>query len=204
MKTFSAGKFHELLALNSSLETEPEFKFSSVSPLYYYLFLSVMSPLWTSLIQALRGKTYFCSAIYRSYVGKTRVRPDSSCWGILPRKPCPLQMPQWAFVAFLGEMIKMLISISGLLWCFGCPWQSEEEIWVEEFNSFLLKPWRGVNAPGTNSTICRLYYEDFFRAFGKWIGKTGIRHKATKGPYQCADKLYNVSGSNSLSFCIVL
>ena len=64
----------------------------------------------------------------------------------------PFTMPQWAFVAFLGEMIKMLISISGLVWCFGWPWQNEEEIWVEEFNSFLLKPWRGVNGPGTHST----------------------------------------------------
>ena len=116
----------------------------------------------------------------------------------------PFTMPQWAFVAFLGEVIKMLVSISGLLWCFGWPWQNEEEIWVEEFNSFLLKPWRGVNGPGTNSPICWLYYVDFFRAFRKWIGKTGIRHKAAKGHYQCAEKLYNVSGSHFLSFRIGL
>lgn len=141
-----------------------------------------MSPLWTSLIQALRGKSTFCSAIYRNYVGITRVGPNSSCWGIL--KPCHLQMPQWAFVAFLGKWSRCSFHSEPtvVLWVPLTEWR---RFGLKSSSSFLLKPWRGVNAPGTNSTICWLYYEDFFRAFGKWLEKLESDIKQQRSVSMC-------------------
>lgn len=93
---------------------------------------------------------------------------NSSCWGILPRKPCPLQMPQWAFVAFL-EMIKMLISISGLLWCFGCPDRVKRRFGL---SSIIFCSSLDVVSIARNKQhhLSAVLYEDFFEAFGKWIG----------------------------------
>ena len=61
-------------------------------------FLSLPSPLWTLFTQTLAGSPYFFSTIYMSATGTTRLSQNSSCWGILPRKPCPLwchKEPLW-------------------------------------------------------------------------------------------------------------
>lgn len=137
------------LAPNSSLETEPEFKFSSVFPLYYYLFLSLLSPLWTLFIQTLTGRTYCCSAIYISSVGTTRVRQNSSCWGILPWKPCPLQCHNEPLWHSSGKWSGCSFPFLG---CCGALGGTDTVRGRFGFKSliFFLKPWRGINSPGTN------------------------------------------------------
>lgn len=162
-----------------------------------------MSPLWTSLIQALRGRTCFCSAIYRSCVGITRVRPNSSCWEILPWKPCPLQCHNEPLWHSLGKWSRCSFPFLGCCGALGGPDRMRRKFGLKSLILFCSS--LDVVSMGQEQTAqfvdCIV---DFFRAFRKWIGKTGIRRKATKGHYQCAEKLYNVSGSNFLSFHIVL
>lgn len=108
------------LALNNWLETEPEFKFSSVSPA---LPLTISFFTRSSEHYSSRGRAHFCSAIYMSYVGTARVRPKSFLLRDSALEALPFSIPQRVFVGFLREMVKMLVSIYGLLfpfmWCSG-------------------------------------------------------------------------------------
>lgn len=106
------------LALNNWLETEPEFKFSSVFPV---ILLPISFFIRSSEHYLSRGRTHFCSAIYMSYVGTARARQKSFLLRDFALEALPFAIPQWAFVGFLREMVMTLVSISGLLWCFGGP-----------------------------------------------------------------------------------
>lgn len=117
-------------ALNAWLESKPKFKSSSIFPLSYYLFSFLRSAL-NIVYPASKRKNSFLQCDLSKLCWNTQGKTHSSCGGTSSWKPCPspFAMAQRAFVAFPGEMVEMLVSISGPSWCSG--WHRfSEEIWV--------------------------------------------------------------------------
>lgn len=116
------------LAPNNSRETEPEFQFSSVFPLEYYLFplftLSSVNIIYPDSSRKNLLLQYNLHELYWNNQGEAKffLLRDFA------QEALPFMMPQGAFVAFLREMVKRHVSISGRLWGFGWHRCNEEEI----------------------------------------------------------------------------
>lgn len=111
-KTLCADRFCALASTkwNNWLETEPEFKFSSIfsTILLPTSFFTCSSEHYLS-----RGRTHFCRAVYMSYVGTARARQKSFLLRDFALEALPFVIPQWAFVGFLRGWSRCLFPFLG-------------------------------------------------------------------------------------------